>query len=157
MNLNKVHLIGRLTQDPETRTTPAGQTVANFTVATNRVWTDQDTKEKQEKTEFHNVVAWRKLAEICGRYLTKGQLVFIEGRLETRSWQDQNGVKKYRTEIIAENMQMGPRAGGSPGGERTASRPAKSEKVVDKEEELPIVDADSEDGKEEINVKDIPF
>lgn len=105
MNLNKAMIIGNLTRDPETRTTPAGQTVASFSVATNVVWTDAN-GEKQKRAEFHNVVAWRKLGEICSQYLKKGNKVYIEGRLQTRDWEGQDGVKRYRTEIIAENMIM---------------------------------------------------
>jgi single-strand DNA-binding protein len=115
MNLNKVIICGRVTQDIEVRTTPTGQSVASFSVATNRNWTDQAGK-KQEQVEFHNVVLWRRLAEVAGQYLKKGALVMIEGRLQTRNWQGQDGVKKYRTEILGENMQMGPRAGGASGG-----------------------------------------
>ena len=108
MNLNKVILIGNLTRDPEMRTTPSGQSVCNFSLATNRMWTDQ-AGQKQQATEFHNIIAWRRLAEICGQYLKKGSLVMVEGRLQTRSWQAQDGTNRYRTEIIAENIQMGPR------------------------------------------------
>ena len=105
MDLNKATLIGRLTADPESRTTPNGQTVVSFSIATNLVWKDAN-GEKKEKTEFHNMVAWRKLAEIITQYLKKGSRIYIEGRLQTRSWEDQNGIKKYRTEIIADNMIM---------------------------------------------------
>ncbi len=108
MNFNKAIIVGRVTRDPEIRTTPNGQNVASIGVATNRVWNTSG-GERQEKVEFHNIVAWGKLAEICGQYLTKGQLVIFEGRLETRSWEGQDGVKRSKTEIIAENMQMGPR------------------------------------------------
>ena len=162
MNLNKVIIIGRLTRDPELRTTPQGQQVASFGVATNRVWTNQN-GERQEKTEFHNVVVWRKLAEICGQYLSKGQLVMIEGRLETRSWEGQDGIKRSRTEIIAENMQMGPRA---------ANTATESGQVSSKEEiptvqmEEPVKNAEADKTKEsnqenkneeEIKVENIPF
>ncbi len=162
MNLNKVIIIGRLTRDPELRTTPQGQQVASFGVATNRVWTNQN-GERQEKTEFHNVVVWRKLAEICGQYLSKGQLVMVEGRLETRSWEGQDGIKRSRTEIIAENMQMGPRA---------ANTATESGQVSSKEEiptvqmEEPVKNAEADKTKEsnqenkneeEIKVENIPF
>lgn len=109
MNLNRAIIIGRVTQDPQLRTTPSGQPVCTFSVATNRIWNNPDTKERQEKVEFHNVVTWRRLAEIANQYLQKGSLVMIEGRIETRSWNDLNGNKRYRTEIITENMQLGPR------------------------------------------------
>lgn len=111
MNLNRAILIGRLTRDPETRTTTSGQTVAHFGLATNRVWNNQE-GQRQESTEFHNVVAWARLAEICNQYLRKGSLVMVEGRLQTRSWQAQDGTTKYRTEVVAENIQLGPRATG---------------------------------------------
>src|SRR3989339_317139 len=102
MNLNKAMIIGNVTRDPEVRTTPTGQTVASFSVATNFSWTDQS-GQRQERVEFHNIVAWRKLAEICGTYLYKGKQIYIEGRLQTRDWTDQNGVRKFRTEIVADN------------------------------------------------------
>jgi len=103
--VNKVILIGRLGSDPELRYTPNGDAVANFRIATNRVWKDQEGNQ-QEKTEWHRIVAWRKLAERCGEYLKKGSHVYIEGRLETRSWEDKNGNKRYVTEITANRMQM---------------------------------------------------
>jgi single-strand DNA-binding protein len=111
MDLNKVQIIGRLTRDPEVRATSTGTNVASFAVATSFNWTDQQ-GQKKEQTEFHNVVAWRKLAEIVGQYLKKGSQVYIEGRLQTRSWDDQqSGQKKYRTEIVADNMIMLGRPG----------------------------------------------
>ncbi len=172
MNLNKVFILGRLTRDPEQRTMPSGRPVSSFGMATNRIWTDQESKEKQEQVEFHNIVAFGKLAEICNQYLTKGQLVLIEGRIQTRSWTDQSGNKRSRTEIVAENMQMGPRAGRG----TSEETPAAAESV----EEIPVkeIDEPEESGKkkskkpakggsasggknntedEEINVKDIPF
>lgn len=108
MNLNKIFVCGNITKDPEVRTTPSGSQVASFSIATNRIWYNQ-AKEKQQEVEFHNIVAWGKLAEICGKYLKKGGLALIEGRIKTRSWQAQDGTKKYRTEIIAESLQMGPK------------------------------------------------
>ena len=112
MNLNKAMLIGNLTRDPEVRTAPSGTQVASFSIATNFVWKDQ-AGQRQEKAEFHNIVAWRKLAEICGQYLKKGSKIYVEGRMQTRDWTGPDGVKKYRTEIIAENMIMLDRAGGA--------------------------------------------
>ena len=104
--LNKVMLIGRLGRDPEVRQTQSGTAVANFSLATNRVWRDRDGN-KQEETEWHQIVVWGRQAEVAGQYLTKGRQVFIEGRIQTRSWDDRNtGEKKYRTEIVAENFQM---------------------------------------------------
>src|SRR3989344_5261282 len=99
MNLNKVFLIGRVAADPESRTTPSGQQVATIRIATNRVWNDRTSGQKNEQVEFHTIVAWGGLADICQKYLRKGQLVMFEGRLQTRSWQGQDGVKRYRTEI----------------------------------------------------------
>ena len=110
MNLNKVFLIGRMAADPESRTTPSGQTVTTVRLATNRVWNNRATGEKQEQVEFHTIIAWGNLADIVSKYLRKGQLAMFEGRLQTRSWQGQDGVKRYRTEIVAENMQLGPKA-----------------------------------------------
>jgi len=144
MNLNKAMVIGNLTRDPEVKTTPSGQTVASFGVATNLVWTDQS-GQKQEKVEFHNIIAWRKLAEICGQYLKKGSKVYIEGRLQTNSWDGQDGSKRYRTEIVCENMIMLDRAG-----QNSESAPAQSNKAPAE----PIIDADN---NEEIKVDNIPF
>lgn len=143
MDLNKAMIIGNVTRDPESRTTPQGTTVTNFGVATNFIWTDPEGN-KQERAEFHNVVAWRKLAEICAQYLKKGSKVYIEGRLQTRSWDDPNGVKKYRTEIVAENMIMLDRA---PIASDTPAAPASPSPK--KSEDTPE--------EEEINVDEIPF
>jgi len=101
--LNRVMLIGNLTRDPETRTTTTGQTVSSFGLATTRMWKDQ-AGAKQEKTEFHNVVAWGKLAELCGQYLAKGRKAYVDGHLQTRDWTGDDGVKRYRTEVILENV-----------------------------------------------------
>jgi len=121
--VNKVILIGNLGGDPELRTTPSGTSVATFTLATNRSWTDREGG-KREETEWHRIVAWAKLAEICGQYLSKGRQVYIEGRLTTRTWKDKNDIERKTTEIIAEQMQMlgsrsdgGPRSGGGGGGQ----------------------------------------
>src|SRR3989338_7660302 len=105
MDLNKAMIIGRITKDPEMRTTPTGTNVVSFGVATNFVWTDQS-GQKKEQVEFHNVVAWRKLAETISKYLKKGSKVYIEGRLQTRTWEGQDGKKNYRTEVVAESMIM---------------------------------------------------
>jgi single-strand DNA-binding protein len=105
MSLNRAQLIGNLTKDPEIRQTPNGNTVASFTVATNHTWKDQSGN-RQEKAEFHNIVAWGKLAEICQSYLQKGKKIFIEGRIQTRDWEGDDGIKRYKTEIIADNMIM---------------------------------------------------
>lgn len=116
-SLNRATLIGNLTRDPEFKQTASGQGVCSFGIATNRQWKGADGS-KQEAVEFHNVVAWRKLAEICQQYLAKGRKVYIEGRLQTRDWEGQDGVRRYRTEIVAENMIILDRApgGAAPGG-----------------------------------------
>ncbi|HEC21004.1 MAG TPA: single-stranded DNA-binding protein, partial [Candidatus Peregrinibacteria bacterium] len=102
-SLNRAQIIGNLTRDPEVRQTPNGQSVTTLGVATNRAWKDPEGNQK-EAVEFHNIVAWGKLAEICGQYLRKGVKVYFEGRLQTRNWENESGVKQYRTEIVAENM-----------------------------------------------------
>jgi len=103
--VNKVILIGRLGKDPEVRYTPDGTMITNFNLATDEQWKDKN-GEKVQKTEWHRIVTFGKLAEICGNYLVKGKLIFIEGRIQTRSWEDKDGVKRFTTEIIAANMQM---------------------------------------------------
>lgn len=144
-------IIGNLTRDPELRNTASGQSVASFGVATNLIWTDQS-GQQQKKTEFHNIVAWRKLAEICAKYLHKGSKVYIEGRLQTTDWTGQDGVKRYRTEIVAENMIMldnkGAGTGGS-GGISGKTENAQSETII----EIPEEPMD----EEEIRVENIPF
>lgn len=154
MDLNKVMIIGRLTQDPESRTTPQGTTVANFSVATSRVWKDQQGNQ-QDKTEFHNIVAWRRLAEICAQYLAKGRQVYIEGHLQTRSWEDQNGVKKYRTEIVADNMIMlGSKGDNAP----AQNQQSTSSRQNQQQEQEPAMSAAPENvSDEEIRIEDIPF
>jgi single-strand DNA-binding protein len=104
--MNKAILIGNLGKDPEIRYTPSGTAVANFSIATSESWADKESGEKRERTEWHRIVAWGKLAEICGEYLTKGKQVYIEGRIQTRSWEDNDGVKRYTTEIIINQMLM---------------------------------------------------
>ena len=120
--VNKAILIGNLGRDPEVRTTTSGQRVANFTLATSRQWTGQD-GQRQEKTEWHSIVVWGKLAEICEKYLVKGKQVYIEGRIETRSWQDKEGQTKYKTEIICDQMTMLGRAGDNRNGGDGGSAP----------------------------------
>lgn len=148
MYLNKVILIGRLVANPEIRSTPSGQSVCSFRLATNRIWTDRKTGQRQEKTEYHNIVLWQRLAEIAHQFLTKGSLVLIEGRIQTRSWQDSSGNQRFRTEIVAGRMQLGPKAAGKIilGEKETGQKPPKKE-------EIPII----EEGEEEIDIKDIPF
>lgn len=146
MDLNRATILGRLTQDPEVRTTPNGKSVASLTVATNRVWTD-GSGTKQENTEFHNCVLWGRLGEIAGQYLAKGRRVYAEGRIETRDWTGQDGVKRYRTELIIDNMIMldGPQGGGS------APRTAASDNSA------PFPGGAPDASSEEIRVEDIPF
>jgi single-strand DNA-binding protein len=125
--VNKVILIGNLGKDPEVRYMPNGTAVANITVATSETWKDKQTGEQKEKTEWHRVVFYRRLAEIAGEYLRKGSKVYIEGRLQTRKWQDQSGQDRYSTEVIADEMQMldsrgsGFEAGSSPSPSKAAS------------------------------------
>ena len=157
MNLNKVILVGRLTRDPQNKALPSGQTIASFGMATDRFFTDKS-GQKQQQTEFHNVVSFGKLADIASQYLNKGSLVLIEGRLQTRNWQDSSGNQRYRTEIVAERLQLGPRSGHSAEGpsrspERvTPTAPAPEEQAETTKEEIPIIEEE-----EEINIKDIPF
>lgn len=158
MDLNKVMLIGRLTADPEAKTTPTGITVTNFSIATNRVWKDNDGNQ-QDRTEYHNIVAWRRLAEICAQYLAKGRQIYIEGHLQTRSWDGQDGTKKYRTEVVADNMIMlgsksdNPRsATPSPA---TAVNTSPATPPDDKPPEEVAAPANVSD--EEIRIEDIPF
>jgi single-strand DNA-binding protein len=111
--INKVIIVGHLGKDPEVRYTPSGSAVANFSVATSETWKDKTTGEKKERTEWHRIVAWDKLGEICGEYLSKGRQVYVEGRLQTRSYDDKEGVKRYTTEIIATDVQfLGPKDSG---------------------------------------------
>ena len=105
-------LLGNLGRDPEVRQTPSGQTVASFSLATNRKWRDRDGN-RQEQTEWHNIVVWGRQAEVAGQYLTKGKQIFLEGRLQTRSWEDREGKKQYRTEVVCENLKFLDSRGGS--------------------------------------------
>ncbi|HCW32729.1 MAG: single-strand binding protein, single-strand DNA-binding protein [Candidatus Peregrinibacteria bacterium GW2011_GWF2_39_17] len=160
MSLNRAQIIGNLTRDPEVRNTSNGRTVASFAVATNFRWTDA-TGQAQEKTEFHNVVVWGKLADICAQYLKKGSKAFVEGRLQTRDWTGEDGVKRYRTEIVADNMIMLDRRGEPiPGSYGMDREPAGMQSGQD----APAPDnfavegkgnSDQDDGK--INVEDLPF
>jgi single-strand DNA-binding protein len=113
--INKVILVGNLGQDPETRTTPGGTTVTNIRIATSESWRDKQSGEMKEQTEWHSIVMWSRLGEIAAEYLKKGSQVYIEGRLQTRKWQDKSGNDRYTTEIVASEMQMlGGRGGGAP-------------------------------------------
>lgn len=161
MDLNKVMIIGRLTRDPELRQTPNGASVCQLGLATNYVYTNQASGQKVEQVEYHNVVLWRKLAEIANQYLKKGRRVYIEGRLTTRSWDAQDGTKRSKTEIIADNMIMldggqgAPGAGNNAGGYGQQSNnngPDNSNQSFNDAEELPTIQAG-----EDISVEDIPF
>ena len=156
MNLNKVIIIGRTTAAPLLKTTPSGQSVTSFSVATSRVWNGKDGK--KEETEFHNIVAWGRTAEIATQFLQKGALVMIEGRLQTRSWQDKQAQTRKTTEIICERLQLGPRAANAGGGtqapidQSAAAHEAGEPRPEAGREELPIIDLE-----EEVKVEDLPF
>lgn len=155
MYLNKALIIGNLTRDPELKALPSGIQVASLSIATNRVWKDKSGA-KQEASDFHNVVVFGRQAETSAQYLKKGQQVYIEGRIQTRSWDDKtSGEKKYRTEIVAEAVQFGPKAGGSFGGSAAPAgdAPAKASKGASKKDAVDTIDYPSED----INPEDIPF
>lgn len=169
MDLNKVMIIGRLTRDPELRTTPSGVNVCQVGIATSYVYTNQQTGQKVEQTEFHNVVLWRKLGEIANQYLKKGTQVFIEGRLQTRSWDGKDGAKRYRTEIVADNMIMLGRPSGASGSTPAGSyssasynNPAQTSQAAAPVQDYPAPGAPTEElptivQGEDINVEDIPF
>lgn len=178
MNLNKVILIGRLAADPESRTTATGQDVASLRVATNRTWSNQS-GQKQEQVEFHSVTVWGRLAQIATQYLKKGGLVMIEGRLQTRNWTSQDNVKHYRTEIVAENIQLGPRSASGGAGESSpfqskqapwnsgnSQKFTSQSKPIVKDDEIPVINedeptqpiiSDNEIEETEVDLKDIPF
>lgn len=158
MDLNKVMFIGNIVNDPEMRTTPNGQNVTSFRVATNRRWKNQATGEFNEESQFHNIVAWGKLAEICSQYMTKGMKVYIEGRLTHRSWDDKQGQKRYTTEIVAENAIMLTRKGAAvdqTGSSQAQQSQGQDEMSVPSPDQIPTIDVDED--KEEIKVEDIPF
>ena len=166
MNVNKVMLVGRLTRDPEMRTTPSGQNVTTISMATNNFWTDKSGT-RQERTEFHNVVLWGRVAEIASQYLTKGQECYIEGRLQTRQYTAKDGTEKRVTEVIGETMQLGSRAqgagqGGYSGGAGRATAGAVAgggaagmAAKAPVEEEIPTINLDDE--KDEVKIEDVPF
>ncbi|MCK4635532.1 MAG: single-stranded DNA-binding protein [Candidatus Moranbacteria bacterium] len=162
MNVNKAIVIGRLTRDPEVRTTPAGRTLTKFSVATSNKWKGQD-GQMNEKTEFHNVIAWGKRGEVIGQYMQKGQEIYVEGRLETQSWDDKDsGKKMYRTEINLENFEFGAKAGGgssqnnsnnAPQNQNVNATTPQNNAVV--EEEIPTINLDEE--QDEVKIEDVPF
>lgn len=162
MDLNKVIIVGRVTADPQLRTTPSGQSVTTIGVATNRTWTDKN-GQKQEEAEFHNVILWGRQAEVAAQFLVKGATVLVEGHLRTRSWTDKQGQARKTTEIMAERMQLGPRPQGfsqSSGGFTAASQPAPQNgsnsggKDIAPKEEIPTIDLEEEG---DIKPEEIPF
>lgn len=150
MYLNKAFLFGNLTRDPELKALPSGIKVANFAIATNRTYKDKDGN-KKDTTEFHNVVAFAKQAELIAQYLKKGRGIFVEGRLQTRAWDDKaTGAKKYRTEVIVENFQFGPSSGGTYSSNANGQNEGDTSAKADKIDTI-------EYPTEEINPEDIPF
>lgn len=148
MNLNKVFILGRVTADPEVRTTPSGERVSTFSVATNRVWTDK-AGAKKEAAEFHNVVVWGRQADVAGQFLSKGALVLVEGRLQTRSFQGKDGAQRKITEIIGERLQLGPRSTGS------QKSPDGARQEENQSAEVPVIEL--EDDVLDIRPEDLPF
>ena len=164
MYLNKVLLYGNLTRDPEIRALPSGQQVANFSLATNRSFTDKEGR-KQEVTEYHNVVAFARQAEVIGQYMKKGRPLFIEGRLQTRSWEAE-GKKNYRTEIVVDNFQFGPSGAPGTGGAQGSNAPREGAAPAGSVASAPSAEdmgmnmssgSDIQYPDDEINPEDIPF
>ncbi len=150
MYLNKAIVIGNLTRDPEVRALPSGIKVCSFSLATNRVWKDQNGN-KQEAADYHNVVVFGRQAETVAQYMKKGSSILVEGRMQTRSWDDKDGTKKYRTEIVADRTQFGPKGGASAGGSNPSVN--SNEGPRGPEEDMDTIDYPEED----INPEDIPF
>ena len=146
MYLNKAMIYGNLTRDPELKALPSGMNVCSFSLATNRVYNDRDGN-RQENTDYHNVVVFGRQAENCSKYLHKGNSAFVEGRLQTRSW-EANGQKQYRTEVVADRVQFGPKGGGGTGAPAAASNDAPADDKAPAVPDYP---------EEEINPEDIPF
>ncbi|HSE35262.1 MAG TPA: single-stranded DNA-binding protein [Candidatus Paceibacterota bacterium] len=153
MYINKALIYGNLTRDPELKALPSGSSVCSFSVATNRVWKDKNGA-KQESTDYHNIVTFGRQAEIVAQYLKKGSGVFVDGRIQTRSWEGKDGTKQYRTEIVADNIQFGPRAGGSaPAADAPHAGPRPQASKPSAKEELDTIQYPDE----EVNLNDIPF
>lgn len=153
MNINKVMIVGRITQDLELKTTTTGREVLNFSVATSRSWKDQ-AGQKQEKTEFHNVVVWGPQAKTVAQYFVKGQEIYVEGHLETRNWDDEgSGKKMYRTEVIMDRFEFGAKPGGAGGGGGYQSGSSAPAAAAPAEAKVPEIQYPTE----EINPDDIPF
>ncbi|HFC76891.1 MAG TPA: single-stranded DNA-binding protein [Candidatus Moranbacteria bacterium] len=184
MNVNKAIIIGRLTRDPELRSTQSGKQVASISVATSFTYKDKS-GQKQEKTEFHNVISWGRQAEVIAQYFTKGQEIYVEGRLETRSWEDkETGKKMYRTEIVMDKFEFGAKPQGTSGGynsnnQSNTATPTNTQNVASNDdnnsaekatpqnqsnsqaqpqqnEEIPTINLDDED-QEEVKIEDVPF
>lgn len=156
MYINKVTLLGNLTRDPETRALPTGIKVTTLSLATNRTWKDANGK-KQDATEYHNVVAFGKLAEIISQYSKKGSSLYVEGRLQTRSWDDKtSGEKKYRTEIVLESFQFGPRPAGADASQTRVWRKDEDTTAKKSDDAMPDIET-IEYPEEDINAEDIPF
>ena len=156
MYINKALIYGNLTRDPETKALPSGAAVTTFSVATNRVYKDKNGA-KQESTDFHNIVTFGRQAEVVAQYLRKGSGVYIEGRIQTRSWDDKDGTKKYRTEIVADTVQFGPKSGGAAtGGGYSGGASAPQVKSQGAQQPAPELDT-IEYPEEDINPDDIPF
>lgn len=141
MSVNKVILIGRLGRDPEVRYTAGGNPVANFSVATDEKWTDKQ-GQRQERTEWHKIVAWGKLAEICGEYLAKGRQVYVEGKIQTRQWDDRDGNKRYTTEVVAQQVTFLGGKNGAPSSPDAPSRPPSQQPQPDLDYGPPPMDGD---------------
>jgi len=154
MYLNKAIIIGNLTRDPELKALPSGTKVCTFAVATNSVYKDKEGV-KQEKVEFHNIVAFARTGELVGQYLKKGQQVLVEGRIQTRSWDDKDGKKNYRTEIVADNVQFGSKPAGSSAGAASSAPAGKNDDKAPKD--APAGGEAIQYPSEEINPDDIPF
>ncbi len=154
-SLNRAQVIGNVTRDPEVRQTSGNQAVASFSVATNRVWTDQS-GQKQEKAEFHNIVAWGKLAEIVSQFVKKGRKLFVEGRMQTRSWDGEDGKPRYRTEIVAESLILLDRSGTPTGEGVDANYERQSNSAPVRSAQSPAAVA-SEAPAEEMSLDDLPF
>jgi len=157
MNLNRVLIAGRLTADPELRTTPSGDQVSSFSVATNRFWRTKE-GERKESTEFHNVVVWGRQAEVVNQFSKKGSIILVEGRLQTRSWEGKDGQTRRTTEIVADNIQLGPRGSETGANFSQDKGPSREEGKQEDAEELPTIDVDEESKTDgEINPEDLPF
>lgn len=152
MNVNKATIVGRVTRDPEVRSTTGGQSVTSFSLAVNNFWTDKSGV-KQERTEFINVVLWGRLAEIAGQWLAKGQECYVEGRIQSRKYTDKQGIERTAFEIVGESMQLGQRANGSHGAPGASQHDATSQPAP--AQDVPTINLDDE--CEEIKIEDGPF